>query len=217
MAGTTIGASMLALPLVAAQVGLSWAFILMVVSWFFMLTNAYIIVRMMAPYPKSSTFRSIAQDVLGPWGKYAITAAMMFLFYSLLAAYGAGAANLLNAYVPIGHSLMITLIFCGLGGDSLERCINGLSQSIVVFLLLLFVFVAMIPLWDMMIATPLVFNLEVPSMKGLLAALLIYITSFGFHGSIASLVKYNDKNMACVKQSFFLGTLLACFYTCYGP
>ena len=210
VAGTTIGASMLALPLVAAKVGMAWAFVLMVASWAFMLTNAHIILRMMAPYPKSATFRSIAKDALGPMGKHVITGAMMFLFYSLLSAYGAGATNILLGYFPIGQNLMTTLLFLGLGSMILwSDALTDYLNRILFTSLLVFVLVAMFPLWGIMTSTPLELSFKAPAHRELLTALLIYITSFGFHGSIASLVKYNDKNMARLKKAFFWGTLLA--------
>lgn len=210
VAGTTIGASMLALPLVAAKVGRAWALVLMALSWGFMLTNACLTLRMMEPYPKSATFRSVTKDTLGVFGKNAMTGSMMFLFYSLLAAYGAGASSILLAYIPIGQMAMVTLLFVVLGGVILwsDAMTDYLNRALFISLLV-FVLVAMVPLMGMMGETSLDWAFAVTPGKSLLTALLIYITSFGFHGSIASLVKYNNKDMVLLKRAFFAGTLLA--------
>ena len=214
VAGTTIGASMLALPLVSKHVGLGGTFCLMGISWLFMLANAYTILRMMTPYPAQATFRSIAEDTLGPWAKHAITGAMVFLFYALLAAYGSSASQLLLSYIPLGHSTIATLLFLFLGGLILwNTTLTDYLNRIFFVSLLVFLFGALMPLWDIM--PPLSAAMEAPhfTQKTLLSALLVYITSFGFHGSIASLWTYAQRNESLLKRAFFWGTLLAvCLY-----
>ena len=93
IAGTTIGAGMLALPLTSAGIGFSTSLIIMLALWAVMTYTALLMVEVHQYASQDATLHSLARELLGSKGQWVATAAMMFLFYSLCAAYIAGGGS----------------------------------------------------------------------------------------------------------------------------
>ena len=214
VAGTTIGASMLALPLKTAEIGFPLGCVFMVASWLFMLANAYIILLVTKPYSPEATFHTIVKDVFGVPGWLAMTAAMLWLFYALLAAYAAGASTLISKYLGGSPQLIGSLIFGSLAiiivcntqaTDYMNRVF--FTVKLVIFFLLLW------PLMERISGTSFFDQVQGASVKignvNPISVLLIYLTSFGFHGSITSLILYNKGDRSILRQAFFAGTFLS--------
>lgn len=212
VAGTTIGASMLALPLKTAEVGFGAGAVFMAAAWLFMLANSFIILRVTGPYPPEATFHTIVKDVFGVPGWGAMTTAVLWLFYALLAAYASGASALIAAYVGMSQQLIGTLIF---GVLSLSVMVNTAFTDHMnrwMFIVKLIIFAAI--LWPLCAQIQdggflSAFEAPVVSPSSFMGVLLIFITSFGFHGSITSLVNYNDGDYSRLRWAFFWGTLLS--------
>ncbi len=90
IAGTTIGAGMLALPLASAGIGFSTSLMIMLGLWMLMAFTALLMVEIHQYADKEATLHTLAKQILGHKGKWVATFAMLFLFYSLCAAYIAG-------------------------------------------------------------------------------------------------------------------------------
>lgn len=90
IAGTTIGAGMLALPLASAGIGFSTSLMIMLGLWMLMAFTALLMVEIHQYADKEATLHTLAKQILGDKGKWVATFAMLFLFYSLCAAYIAG-------------------------------------------------------------------------------------------------------------------------------
>jgi tyrosine-specific transport protein len=214
VAGTTIGASMLALPLKTAKIGFVQGTLFMAFAWFFMLANSYIILLVTKPYSYNATFHTIVKDVFGLPGWVLMTTAILWLFYSLLAAYACGASNLLSVYLKWPPQVIGTVIF---GLFSTVIVMNTSATDYInrwMFMLKLSIFALI--LWPLALRISAASTLELLSPRSLthaaptaLGVLLIYITSFGFHGSITSLIKYNEGDRKLLRRAFFGGTLLS--------
>ena len=68
IAGTTIGAGMLGIPLVTSQCGFVPAIIITVIVWAFMLATGLLLLRATLWMPNHSSFLSISRHFLGRWG-----------------------------------------------------------------------------------------------------------------------------------------------------
>lgn len=86
IAGTTIGAGMLALPLASAGLGFSTALVIMLGLWALMAFTALLMVEIHQYSSQDATLHTLAKEILGTKGKWIATFAMLFLFYSLCAA-----------------------------------------------------------------------------------------------------------------------------------
>ncbi len=90
IAGTTIGAGMLALPLASAGLGIINASLLLVVMWALMAYTALLMLELHQHADADATLNRLAHQFLGSHGQWLASAAILFLLYSLCAAYISG-------------------------------------------------------------------------------------------------------------------------------
>ncbi len=96
IAGTTVGAGMLGIPLLTAQAGFWPAWTITGLTWLFMLLTGLLMLEATLWMPTGSHVLSISQRFLGRKGKVLTGALFIFLYYSLLTAYFAAGAPLLS-------------------------------------------------------------------------------------------------------------------------
>ncbi|WP_105902895.1 aromatic amino acid transport family protein [Vibrio gangliei] len=213
IAGTTIGAGMLALPIASAGLGFSTSLIIMIGMWALMAYTALLMLELHQHADHDATLHTLAKQFLGEKGKWIATFAMLFLFYALCAAYIAGGGGQFNAKLHNWFALdvsngMGTLIFTVIiaaivtfGTSSVDRVNRVLFTCKLVAMAVILFFL-----------TP---NIEpvhlvnMPLEKGLIiAALPVIFTSFGFHGSIPAVVRYLELDMKSLKKVMVFGSLL---------
>ena len=97
IAGTTIGAGMLALPLASSSLGGPATLMLMVGLWALMAFTAMLQVEASLNTGKWY-LHQLADHLLGPWGKRIASFCILMLFYSLASAYISGGSSLLARY-----------------------------------------------------------------------------------------------------------------------
>lgn len=86
VAGTTIGAGMLAMPLAAAGVGFSVTLGLLIGLWALMCYTALLLLEVYQHVPADTGLGSLAKRYLGRYGQWLTGFSMMFLMYALTAA-----------------------------------------------------------------------------------------------------------------------------------
>ena len=99
VAGTTIGAGMLAMPLAAAGVGFSVTLILLIGLWALMCYTALLLLEVYQHVPADTGLGTLAKRYLGRYGQWLTGFSMMFLMYALTAAYISGAGELLASSI----------------------------------------------------------------------------------------------------------------------
>lgn len=132
VAGTTIGAGMLAMPLASAGVGFGVTLVLLISLWALMCYTALLLLEVYQHVPADMGLGSLAARYLGRYGQWVTGFCMLFLMYALTAAYISGAGELLasslnqwlNWNLPPSAGV---LLFTGIGGAVV--CI-GTSWSI---------------------------------------------------------------------------------------
>ncbi|GHA94211.1 aromatic amino acid transport family protein [Shewanella indica] len=213
IAGTTIGAGMLALPLASAGLGFGVASILMLLLWGLMSYTALLMLEVHQHAPAHATLHTLAHKLLGRKGQLLASLAMMFLLYALCAAYIAGGGAQLNDKLvryadltlppqvgAIGFALLIALVVA-IGTHSVDM-INR-----VLFTLKIVALVIMLAL--LLPHAQGGYLLELPLQQGLvISALPVIFTSFGFHGSIPSVVRYVGLDLKALKKIMIVGSAM---------
>ncbi|MCD9546902.1 tyrosine transporter TyrP [Photobacterium carnosum] len=213
IAGTTIGAGMLALPLASAGLGFTTATIIMVGIWALMTYTALLMLEIHQHADPSATLNTLALELLGRKGQTIATLAMFFLFYALCAAYIAGGGSQLSERIstwtgttiaPQVGAVVFTLIIASvvsIGTHSVDIVNRILFTAKVIALAL------MLGLLLPHIQRQHLVNM--PIEKGLiLSALPVIFTSFGFHGSIPSIVRYIGIDIKVLKKIMIFGSAL---------
>lgn len=213
VAGTTIGAGMLAMPLASAGVGFGVTFGLLITLWALMCYTALLLLEVYQHVPADMGLGSLAARYLGRYGQWATGFCMLFLLYALTAAYISGAGELLASSLNQWLDWRLppaagVLIFTGFGGTVV--CIG----TSLVDLFNRFLFSAKIIFLAIMLALLLphihqVNLLTLPLQQGLaLSAIPVIFTSFGFHGSIPSIVSYLGGDIRKLRRVFVIGSFI---------
>lgn len=213
VAGTTIGAGMLAMPLASAGVGFGVTLALLITLWALMCYTALLLLEVYQHVPADMGLGSLAARYLGRYGQWATGFCMLFLLYALTAAYISGAGELLASSLNQWLDWTLppaagVLIFTAIGGTVV--CIG----TSLVDLFNRFLFSAKIIFLAIMLALLLphihqINLLTLPLQQGLaLSAIPVIFTSFGFHGSIPSIVSYLGGDIRKLLRVFIIGSFI---------
>ncbi|MFW0766991.1 tyrosine transporter TyrP [Trabulsiella odontotermitis] len=213
VAGTTIGAGMLAMPLASAGVGFGVTLGLLVCLWALMCYTALLLLEVYQHVPADTGLGSLALRYLGRYGQWVTGFSMLFLMYALTAAYISGAGELLASSLSQWLSVSMTpaagvLLFTLVGG-----CIICVGTSLVDFFNR-FLFSAKIIFLIIMLVLLLphihqINLLTLPVEQGLaLSAIPVIFTSFGFHGSVPSIVSYLNGDVRKLRRVFIIGSFI---------
>jgi len=210
IAGTALGGGMLALPLASAGLGFYTSVFLLFANWALMTYTALLMLEVHQHADENATLHTLARNILGKPGQYLATAASFFLFYALCAAYIAGGGGQLASKVNLAlgieltpqiGALMFTVIIAtvvSIGTHSVD------FVNRILFCLKLVVLVLTLTLLLPHVQT--INLLEMPIQQGLLlSALPVIFTSFGFHGSIPSIVRYVGLDIKLLKRVMVIG------------
>ncbi len=213
IAGTTIGAGMLALPIASAGLGFSTAITLLILSWGLMTYTALLMLEVHQHADDTATLNSLAKALLGRKGQLIANASMIFLFYALCAAYIAGGGSQLQTNINQWFDMSISaqsavIIFAVFFGAIITLGTSTVDKvNRVLFTIKILVLAGMFYM-----LTPYVQGqhlLEMPLEQGLiLSAIPIIFTSFGFHGSIPSVVRYVGLEMKSLRRVMIVGAAL---------
>ena len=218
IAGTTIGAGMLALPIASAGLGFSTSIVVILATWLLMTYTALLMIEVHQHAEVDATLNTLAKQLLGRRGQVLANFAMIFLFYALCAAYITGGGSQLQGNLnnwfswqlapqvgAIGFALLFGFIIT-LGTGTVDKVNRVLfSIKIVVLIAMFYMLTPHVKMQHL---------LELPVEQGLiLSALPVVFTSFGFHGSIPSVVKYVGKDVKVLRKVMITGAALPlCIY-----
>ncbi|EKO3394846.1 amino acid permease [Vibrio fluvialis] len=213
IAGTTIGAGMLALPLASAGIGFSTSLMIMLALWALMAFTALLMVEIHQYADKDATLHTLAKQILGNKGKWIATFAMLFLFYALCAAYIAGGGaqftNRISEFTGLEVSgptgtLIFTLIVAAvvtIGTGTVDRVNRLLFAGKMVAMVMVLTFLAPNVSQSYLLSMPLGQGLIVASIP-------VIFTSFGFHGSIPAIVNYLDGHTPSLRKAIVVGSAI---------
>ncbi|EPF2927307.1 aromatic amino acid transport family protein [Vibrio navarrensis] len=213
IAGTTIGAGMLALPLASAGIGFSISLMIMVSLWALMSFTALLMVEVHQEAHSDATLHTLAKQILGPKGKLLASFSMLFLFYALCAAYIAGggaqfATRVTQWFgVQVDGALATTLFtllvatIVTIGTSTVDKVNRVLFTLKIVAMIAVLFFLAP--------NVSQAYLLSMPIEQGLVVASIpVIFTSFGFHGSIPAIVRYLDGDTGSLRKAILFGSLI---------
>lgn len=213
VAGTTIGAGMLAMPLAAAGIGPGVTLLLLVGLWALMCYTALLLVEVYQHASADTGLGTLTQRYLGRPGQWLTGFSMLFLLYALTAAYISGAGELLATSLSQWFSteisassgvLLFTLVAGSIVcvGTSMVDMFNRLLFSAKIILLVVMLGLMMPHIHQTNL-------LSLPLEKGLvLAAIPVIFTSFGFHGSVPSIISYLNGDLRKLRWVFITGSAI---------
>ncbi len=211
VAGTTIGAGMLALPVSTAFIGFVPSLFVFLICYLVMLATANFFLDVNMQFKGEANLISMAHKTLGLWGQIVSWIFYVLLLYSLLAAYISAstpvfvdAITFVTSWKPPEYIAVFSLplIFGGflylgtLGVDIINRL---LMLGLVVSFLLL---IALLP---SSVEPTLLTHFD---LGPIWVAFPIVITSFGYHIIIPSLTSYMNHDRKHLKRVLVYGSLL---------
>ena len=116
VAGTAIGAGMLALPMISAGMWFYWSVGLLLVSWFCMFRSSQAILEVNLHFEPGDSFHTLVRELLGPFWSTLNGLAVAFVLYTLVYAYVSGGGSVVQqSLAPILGStpprLLSSLLF----------------------------------------------------------------------------------------------------------
>ena len=211
IAGTTIGAGMLGIPLLTAKAGFWPACVITLLTWAFMLATGLLLLEVSLWMPKGSNLLSITERFLGNLGKRVTGGLFLFLYYCLLVAYFAAGAPLLvqmlNLFLPFELSGWVAYACFGVIFMAIvAKGAKWIDRSNLILTVGMFVaYGLLIGLGSSVI------NPERLTMKNwgvMLFAAPVLFSAFGYHNIIPSLCTYLNKDKLALKLSVIIGTTI---------
>lgn len=211
IAGTSIGAGMLGLPVITSFMGFFPSMLFLFLCWLFMFVTAMLLLQVNLSLEGEPNMITMAGKTLGAWGKVYSWIVYLLLLYSLTAAYIAacsprfvnGAELLLGVEVPSSFGPFPLLLFFGiiiyLGTKAVDYLNRFLMIGLVVSYMVMIFFI------PGNVQTKLLTHTDV---RASLLAIPLIITSFGFHIIIPTLTTYMRHNVARLRWMVFIGSII---------
>ncbi len=214
IAGTTIGAGMLAMPLTSAGIGFGATVLLLFGLWLLLTYTGLLFMEVYQTAKRPDVgVASLAEQYFGMPGRVLTTGSLLILLYALLAAYITGGGSLLSGLMPefsdadvkLKVSIVLFTVILGIFVIVGIKGVDGLTRLLFIGKIAAFLFVLamMFPNVQMknLMATPI-------DNKLILAAVPIFFTSFGFHVIMASINTYLDADIRRIRIAVLIGTAI---------
>ncbi len=212
LAGTQIGAGMLALPLATGAAGFFYALLLFIVCFFFMLISLFYLMEVSLMTAQiNANLISIVRERLGIAGQCTAWVSFLLLLYSVAAAYLSGGGSLisellgslLKTEVPPNLGVLLFLCLFGVLILSGMRIVDIINRLCIFFLFGAFVglLVCVFPLikWE---------HFRGGNPKYIFSAVPIVILSFTSHIIVPSIKTYLKGTVSKMKISLLGGSLI---------
>ena len=211
IAGSCIGAGMLALPILTGLAGFFPSLIALFVSWAFMTFTALLVAEVCGWFSGQVNFLTMAQDSLGNVGRVVGWITYLFLFYSLLVAYASASGGIFTAILQdfFGIALSTTfgsVFFSLLFGFVIflgTRPVDLFNRALMAGLILSYF--GMIVLGVFYVDASQLFYSQP---RYLILSLPVLVISFGFQNMIPSMSAYLNGNIKRIRKTILGGSLI---------
>ncbi len=217
VAGTGIGAGMLALPVSTGLAGFIPAEVVFLFAWFFLTYTAFLILEVNLWMDSKANMVTMAGRTLGNTGRVIAWTSYLFLLYALTTAYIAVSGELFQEFItaiwditlPVWlRPLPLLAVFSILvyrGAHSVDHVNRWLMVIMVVAFGVLMV--SLVP----NVNTALLTHMD---WKYSLVGVSVVMTSFGYHIIIPTLTNYLERDVTELKRVLLIGSILPLvFYT----
>lgn len=214
VAGSCIGAGMLALPILTGLSGFFPSLSMMLLSWGFMTFTGLLLVEVSGWFYGPTNLISMASQSLGMIGRWISWVTYLFLFYSLLVAYVAASGSIFSALIAHLFHLSIpgwcaSVFFTFFFGWIVylgTRPVDLLNR--ILMLALIVTYFGMIGFGITKIEKKLLLHWAPQLMFSSLPVLAV---SFGFQNMIPSLTAYMKGDLKRVRLTIIGGSLITLF------
>lgn len=211
ISGTAIGAGMIAQPIVTAEYGFFPTVVLFLITWLCTMLSGLMMLEVNLWLPSGSNLISMAEETLGPWGKFFSWLSYLLLLYALIMAYltamNATFVQLLDNYFHITlaqwQSATIIMFILSLFIFSGTKTIDYINRIFIIGLVVSFFgFIGS--------ATPEInySHLLFANYKGMWITFPIIVTAFGYQIVIPTLRRYLCDNISQLKIAIIVGSTI---------
>lgn len=211
IAGTSIGAGMLALPVSTATYGFSPSIFLFLLCWLCMMITGLLILEVNLWLKPGANIVSMAKATLGSGGKATAWAVYLLLFYSLLAAYVSGMGDLVHVtveqvwqrHISTGTGSLLLILLVGTAVYFGTRSVDYLNRTLFFAKFMTYAAVVVVLSPHVQLSHLADINLHHAWL-----ALPIVITSFGFQNTIPSLRVYLNDDVKKLRLAILIGSTI---------
>ncbi|UNM97006.1 aromatic amino acid transporter [Ignatzschineria rhizosphaerae] len=225
-AGTMIGAGMLSLPIASAGMWFGWTVVIMLITVLFMYVTAEQILEVNLGYNPGSSFDTLVKSTLGDTWRLINGFSVAFVLYILLYAYVVGSGSVISDTLrnlednPIDiprylSSLLFSIVFTAIVWWS-TKAVDRISTILMVGMFIT-LFAAVTGLLGQ-IHVDYLFEPTGESQYAIyaFASLPFFLTSFCFHASVPSFVKYYGIEGSKIRKAIIWGMIITfVFYLCW--
>ena len=215
IAGTSVGAGMFSLPIVSSGMWFSWSVLLLLASWFCMLHSGLMILETNLNFEPGASFDTFVRATLGNRWNALNSLTLVFVLYILTYAYISGGGSIVSHSLHSATGITVPPILAGfafaLGLSFVVWYSTGLVGRMTAVLLtgMAATFVLSVADLSPRVQLSILLDNKPGYAPFLLAAVPYYITSFGFHGCVPSLMKYYGKEPLRIRRCLFYGSLIS--------
>lgn len=205
IAGTSIGAGMLAMPLTSAGMGFGLTALALLSMWALSTYTALQYAELYKHHPASDGLASLAGHYFGPLGKGVVTIILLLFMYAIAAAYISGGGSLLGGMfglTGVSGSVLYALLIAAvvlLGTATVDTLTRVLFTLKLLAFGVILAFVLPHLNADYLPTAPQHATLY-------FSALPIFFTSFGFHVIIPSVAEYVGGDTRALRRAILWGT-----------
>ena len=224
VSGTMIGAGMLAMPLTSAGIGFTFTVVLLISLWILLTYSALLFVEVYQTTESDSGIGTLSALYFGNAGRVVSTTVMFVFLYALLAAYISGGGEILmkatqstgllgqegviantSPEMTLKIFIGIFTVFFGSFVIISTKVVDGFNR-----LLFFVMLAALVVVMFVMFPKASVHNLMAMPLDNalIISAAPIFFTSYGFHGSIPSLVKYMEGDVRGLRIAIVAGSAI---------
>ena len=220
----TLGTTLLAMPLTSAGIGFTFTVVLLISLWILLTYSALLFVEVYQTTESDSGIGTLSALYFGNAGRVVSTTVMFVFLYALLAAYISGGGEILmkatqstgllgqegviantSPEMTLKIFIGIFTVFFGSFVIISTKVVDGFNR-----LLFFVMLAALVVVMFVMFPKASVQNLMAMPLDNalIISAAPIFFTSYGFHGSIPSLVKYMEGDVRGLRIAIVAGSAI---------
>ncbi|KGQ58623.1 Tyrosine permease [Gallibacterium anatis] len=212
VAGTTIGAGMLAMPITSAEMGFGYTLLLLFILWALLSYSALLFVEVYQKAErKDAGIATLAEQHFGMVGRVLATLSLVIFMYAILTVYSLGGGDLFAPFLTIfgehasAAAIIGFVVILAIAVTIGTNAVDGFTRllfliKLVAFALVLFLMLPKVTAENLG-ALPLNYFL-------IISASPVFFTSFGFHVVIPSINNYLDGDIRRLRIAIIGGTAI---------